>query len=217
MELPDLFKQIFTLDPNDPFKTGAKIVAILGTAFTIITTLVTKTYPWLRAKRDSRSVEKRMGAKLFTAASIERAIRYYIPPSCQSIDPSGGEESRLVHSVQAPLFKTLDNAISSEERYHILLADSGMGKTSALINYYVRHLHRWRRTYQITIIPLGIPDADERIKGLENKSNTILFLDAFDEDTRAMADHVSRLRELLNNTYEFFHVLISCRTQFFSK
>lgn len=215
--LGELISRFFTLDPNDPFKTSAKVATMLGVTITAATTFFTKTYPWLRAKKDSRSVEKQMGAKLFTAASVERSIRYYVPAFCQSIDPAGGEESRLIHSVQAPLFHTLDNALASENKYHILLADSGMGKTSALLNYYVRHIHRWRKKYEITIIPLGIPDADERIKAVENKHKTVLFLDAFDEDTRAMSDHVARLQEILKNTYDFRHVVITCRTQFFSK
>ncbi|MBD0373961.1 MAG: hypothetical protein ICV60_24335, partial [Pyrinomonadaceae bacterium] len=103
-------KDFFTLDPQEPFKTGSKIVGLISLTVTVIVTLTTKTYPWLRAKRESRSVSRRVGAKLFTAANIERAIRYYIPPTCQDIDPAGHEESRFLHSVRSPLFTTLDNA-----------------------------------------------------------------------------------------------------------
>jgi hypothetical protein len=226
MLIPDYLNQIihsvaefFTLDPNEPFKTGAKLVGICTGILGVGTTLATKTYPWLKTKADSRSISKRVGATLFTPASIERAIRHYIPPFCQSIDPAGGEESRLIHSVQESLFGTLDRALSpsSDKRYHILFADSGMGKTSALINYYARHVRRWRKKFQIVIIPLGIPDADERIKSVENKADTALFLDALDEDTRAIKNHAERLDTILNATHEFLHVLITCRTQFFSK
>lgn len=214
----EAIRQFFTLDTNAPWETGAKAIAILGSACTIGTALLTKFYPWAKAKLGSRSISKRLGARLFTTASVERTVRYYIPPSCQSLDPAGGEESRLIHSVQSSLFDTLDKVLSpsSDERYHILLADSGMGKTSALINYYARHLNRWRKRYQIEIIPLGIPDADERIKNIGNKSDTVLFLDALDEDIRAIKDHIERLNSLLQLTHEFLHVLITCRTQFFS-
>lgn len=210
---------VFTLDPNEPLKTGAKVVGICGGVVGVVTTLATKTYPWLKTKVESRSISKRVGAKLFTPASIERAIRHYVSPLCQSIDPAGGEESRLIHSVQEKLFDTLDRALgpASENRYHILFADSGMGKTSALINYYARHLRRWRKKFRIVIIPLGIPDADDRIKNVEEKADTVLFLDALDEDTRAIKNHAERLDAVLSATHEFLHVLITCRTQFFSK
>src|SRR5258705_12395204 len=110
MQVPDLihqignfFQHLFTLDPNEPFKLAAKVLGILSASVSVVATLVTKTFPWLRGKLESRSVSKLFGEDLFTPKSIERAIRYYIPPSCQSIDPAGGEESRLIHSVQAPL------------------------------------------------------------------------------------------------------------------
>lgn len=226
MYLPDfinravtLFTDFLSIDAHEPFKTGAKIATMTGATVGVVVALTTKTYPWLRAKREGRSVSKRVGAELFQAANIERAIRYYIPPLTQSIDPAGGEESRRIHSVQSPLFTTLDNVLSpaSKDRYHILLADSGMGKTSALLNYYVLNLRRWRKKRKIQIVPLGIPDADERIRKIEDKGDTILFLDALDEDTLAIDDHTKRLRVLLDATHEFQHLLITCRTQFFRK
>jgi hypothetical protein len=78
-QLPTLVRQFFTLDPTDPFKIGAKVLGMLGAGFTIITTLATKTYPWLRAKRDSRVITNRVGAQLIAASNIERTIRNYIP------------------------------------------------------------------------------------------------------------------------------------------
>jgi hypothetical protein len=211
--------QLFTLDPNEPFKTGGKIVAIIGTLATIATTLVTKTYPWMRSKLDSHSIAKRIGAELYTKASLERAIKYYIPPYCQALDPGGAEEPRLIVNPKQKLFNFLDEALQhpTEYKFIFLLADSGMGKTSALINYYVRHIRRWRKPYNLFLIPLGITDVDERIEAIENKGNTVLFLDALDEDTLAIVDHIERLRILLKATSDFQRVLISCRTQFFSK
>jgi hypothetical protein len=208
------------LNPDDSLKTWGTIVAILVGGVGLVTTLVTKTYPWARAKIESRKVAHSLGASLITPGNIERTIRYYVPPYTQSLDPAGGEESRLIHSVKSPLFKTLDDVLSPEgdDRYHILLADSGMGKTSALINYYVRHQRRWRKKkFHIAIVPLGIPDADERIGAIQDRSNTVLFLDALDEDTLAMVDHVERLRLLLKATSDFQRVIITCRTQFFAR
>jgi hypothetical protein len=212
-------QHVLTLNPDEPFKTGGKVVAIAGTLFTILTTIATKAWPWLRSKLDSRSVSKRVGAELYTKSSIERAVRYYIQPYCQNLDPAGGEEPRLIIGVQQKLFELLDRVLEHPTEYNfiILLADSGMGKTSALTNYYVRHLRRWRKPYNLALIPLGIPDADERIEAVQNKSETVLFLDALDEDTLAIVDHVERLRILLKATHQYQRVLISCRTQFFSK
>lgn len=226
MTLPEFIQHIFnwlnelvTLNSNEPFKTGAKVVTMVGVGVAVATTLATKTYPWLKAKADRRSLQKRMGAELFPAASIERSVRYYVTPFCQNVDPATGDEPSAIYSVKQDLFKALDDALShpTEYKYLILLADSGMGKTSALINYYVRHLRRWSRKSEIHLVPLNIPDADERIAAIPDKSNTVLFLDALDEDTLAIVDHVERIRLLLKLTREFGRVVITCRTQFFPK
>lgn len=215
----DFFHHLFTIDPKDPLKLFVQIASLVTAAFTIGVTLASKTGPWIRAKLASRSLEKRIGAELYSAASLERSIRYYIPPLCQDLDPAGGDEPRKVYGVKQKLFDALDDALEhpTEYKYLILLADSGMGKTSALINYYARHLRRWRKKYKLALIPLGIPDVDDRIKEIEDKRNTVLFLDALDEDTLAIIDYVERLRLLLKATQDFHRVLISCRTQFFSK
>jgi hypothetical protein len=45
----------------------------------------------------------------------------------------------------------------------------------------------------------------------------VLFLDALDEDTKAIEDNRIRLLELVRQTSEFRHILITCRTQFSPK
>ncbi len=213
-----LIREWFTLNPAEPFKTAVKVASIAGTLVTIVTTLSTKTGPWLAAKIKTRSISRHLGPE-FTVAGIHRSIRYYIRALCQDLDPAGGEEPRLVFGVQQKLFEALDKALThpTEHNFIILLADSGMGKTSALINYYARHLRRFRKPFRLFLIPLGIPDADERIAKITDKAGSVLFLDALDEDTLAMVDHAERLRTLLSLTRDFERVLISCRTQFFSK
>ena len=175
--------------------------------------------PWWRTRRDRRSLQERFGAELYPAAVIERSTRHYIEPNCQSLDPAGAEEPRLVYGAKENLFAAVDEGLQhpTEYRYIILLADSGMGKTSFLLNYYARHVRQARRPFDLALIPLGIPDADSRIAAIANKRGTVLFLDALDEDTLAIKDHAGRLRKLLEQTRDFSRVLITCRTQFFPK
>ncbi|HSL55765.1 MAG TPA: hypothetical protein VK868_15280 [Pyrinomonadaceae bacterium] len=216
--IPQLLREWFTLNPAEPFKTAVKVASIAGTLVTIVTTLSTKSGPWLAAKIKTRSISRHLSPE-FTVAGIHRSIRYYIRALCQNLDPAGAEEPRLVFGVQQRLFEALDRALThpTEHNFIFLLADSGMGKTSALINYYARHLRRFRKPFKLFLIPLGIPDADERIAKITDRAGSVLFLDALDEDTLAMVDHAERLRTLLNLTRDFERVLISCRTQFFSK
>jgi hypothetical protein len=203
---------------SDPLK----LVQLIGGLFGIISGLyvtITKVYPWWRTWRDWRSFRKRQGAEIYTREDIVRATTCYIRPYCQHLDPAGGEESRLLAPVQEDLFRVVDRILASPNDYKfaILLADSGMGKTSFVLNYYADHWRHWRKRqrFDLAVVPLGIPKADEHIRKIANPNNTVLFLDAFDEDTRAIEDHRERLGQLLELSQEFRQILITCRTQFF--
>ncbi len=195
-----------------PIIGGGGIVGLLVLLFT-------KFLPWCHTKLKNRSLEKRVGADLYSKGVIEQATKYYIEPFVQSVDPSGGEESRYVYGAKEKIFSAIDNLLyhPTEYRYLILLADSGMGKTSFLLNYYARNFRRWRRKLKIELLPLGIPDLDKRVGDITDKKDKILFLDALDEDTLAIVDHVERLKTLMQLTREFQKILITCRTQFFPK
>ncbi len=206
-------------NPLELIKLILAIVGILGGLVTITVAFIKTILPWWRTKRDRRSLKIRFGAELYPIGAIENSTRYYIEPFCQSLDPAGSEEPRLTYGAKQNLFDAIDDALNhpTEYRYIFLLADSGMGKTSFLLNYYARHIRKRRRKFKLALVPLGIPDADKRIKRIKKKNTVVLFLDALDEDTLAIVDHVERLHDLLKLTGDFDRVLITCRTQFFPK
>ena len=129
-------------------------------------------------------------------------------------DPAGHEDFRGIASLRTPAHKALANLLDpgSEQRFLILLADSGMGKTTLLMNFYARYGRRKKNFY---LVPLGRADADDLITKVRHKSDSILFLDAFDEDTRAIKDHKQRLADLVELSKDFSRVVMTCRTQFF--
>ncbi len=69
------------------------------------------------------------------------------------------------------------------------------------------------------LVPLNLPSADEWIRDVPigERSNTILLLDALDEDRAAVENHRARLNSLLKLTDGYRTVAITCRTQFFPK
>lgn len=194
----------------------------IGTIFATVLAIVKGGPKLLEAWRtfwDRRLLVKRLGAKKYTSEQILSATICYIPPDCQNIDPAGAEDWKRVYPLRVGAFQTVDKLLSEqvEFRHTILLADSGMGKTSFVLNYYVRNTRKLYPRHKIAVVPLGASDADELIKEIKDKSSTAIFLDAFDEDTKAIGDHKARLKQLLDLTADFKHVLITCRTQFFLK
>ena len=90
-----------------------------------------------RAYRDRKSLRHLVGAELYTKEDIELATAYYVDPDCQSIDPSGQEDFRRTVPTRAPLFEAIDRLLRepSDYKFVILLADSGMGKTTFFLNW----------------------------------------------------------------------------------
>ncbi|MDZ7302137.1 MAG: DUF1566 domain-containing protein [candidate division KSB1 bacterium] len=171
-------------------------------------------------RRTQRLLEKSFGSELYGPETIKSSTRYYIPPNCSSVDPAQEAEIRQVIATEEKLFDTVDKYLAKEspQRHLLLLADSGMGKTSFALNYYARNQHLPKRKRQrMAVVPLGIPDADGYIAKIPDPQNTVLFLDAFDEDTKAIKDHRQRLLELMHACRYFKRVLITCRTQFFPR
>ena len=155
----------------------------------------------------------------FTPQEIDRGIKYYIWPECQSVDPAQSDEVRQTVAVRDDLCSTMDRLLQENtiHNHFILLADTGMGKTSFLVNYFAHYLRSWRKSYSMDLIPLGLPKLEERLRKIPSPENTILLLDAFDEDTEAIHDHTQRLGNIMKWTRSFYRIIITCRSQFFPR
>ncbi len=158
----------------------------------------------------------------FTPFEIDKATRFYIPTKYQDTAPSQGHEpGRLfIDSPKARLIPMMLNIAFKRDdtRYYLILADSGMGKTTFMINLYLAYKRQWAFggiKYNIELFPLGYPDILKEIESVKNPEDTILLLDAFDEDTEALRNYKNRLEKILQKTRKFREIVITCRTQFF--
>jgi len=178
-------------------------------------------YPVWVEHRGRRLLNEKFSRGPFDKATIERSTRYYIRPKCSNIDPAQEQEPR--HALVATsdsLFDRVDYFLDHDDthRHLLVLADSGTGKTSFVLNYYAHNARRPKFTpHRLAIVPLGAKDADELIARVPDQEETVIFLDAFDEDTRAIEDHGARIRALMDACRKYRKVVITCRTQFFPK
>ncbi len=164
----------------------------------------------------------------FSTSDVDRATRYYIQTKFQNVSPLADDEPGKSHLASAkellmPMFlnKAFKNKIDNT-KYYLILADAGMGKTTFLINLFLsytsrplRNLFGVNENQGMRLFPLGSPDIWHDIKEIKNKRDTILLLDAFDEDVKAVDDYAARMKEILELTKEFREIVITCRTQFF--
>ena len=201
-------------------------ISLVGTILGIVAALVTIIYTPRHIKRKQIEQINRTVFKHLThypLREIELARENYIHPYCQLTNPVNGQSSQTADNSREDLFKAIDKLLDNpvDNKYIILLGDTGTGKTSFALNYYARYLQAPKH-YQLCVIPLGIknPDAEiEKIKSLAKTalSETVLFLDAFDEDVLALVDHGGRIDDLCEMTREFRTLLITCRTQLFAR
>lgn len=176
-------------------------------------------------KKNQKRLNKNLSPD-YSPYDIDNYLSYYIPQYYQNLSPSLEEEPSPKHASVAreriiDLFLKKIFVGKTKNKYFIILAGSGMGKTSFLINLYLKYKNKPQNAlgsikYKIQIVPLGSANAIKKIQGIEEKSRTILLLDAFDEDTEALKDYEKRMSQILTECRLFPFILITCRTQFFS-
>lgn len=95
-----------------------------------------------------------------------------------------------------------------------------MGKTTFLIRLYRDYVLRIkllpRKKMGICFVSLTEKDWISRIKNVTVPGNTILLMDALDENSEAISDCDLFLKKILDETKKFNKIVITCRTQFFS-
>lgn len=164
----------------------------------------------------------------YSEFEIDQALKFFIESKSMDHDPSEYLEYKDVKNhvskrkkiinVFISIFKNSDNS----RKIHLVLADSGMGKTTFLINLFLRYYKKtilFHEKFEIKVIPFGHKDFDKILKKYsedENSVNTILLLDAFDEDIHSYNNPSKRFEEIIELSSSFQHVIITCRTQFFN-
>lgn len=210
-----LVNQLIIFKESPQGEVLAWIAPLAAIIFVAIIKLILR---WREKKIDKINARKLIlsaGTTAFTEDDFYRARQHYVEQDSGNLDPTDGRDFLSALSVTAPMYRTLDTELSKGNYRHVIIfADSGMGKTTLLLNYFARECKR-RNGRRIAIIPLNRPTALDDIKKISNQNETTLFLDAFDEDAHAIHNHLDRLRKLMIAAADFQKVVITCRTQFF--
>jgi len=165
-----------------------------------------------RSENAAKLQDQELRLHWFRGQDFISAINDYLVPYCSNVDPTDREDLRNTVAVRESVFDALERELAADDRRHILvLADSGMGKTTLLLNLVARGQNRRR----FALVPLSEAGALERLEAIPNKRETVLLLDAFDEDPRAIEDAETRMEKIMTAAAPFKCVVMTCRTQFF--
>lgn len=170
--------------------------------------------------KQRRYVRERIGAE--NAQYNSRVARWLFVDTYYLENPLSDFDSpeRVLKQKGNNLIKMFTHTVFKEQggnSLHLVLGGSGMGKSAFLVGLlrkYVMHNPLFRR-YEITLVYLGRDDCIQRISSIGEKANTILLLDALDENRSAAASLNSFMSELEKVISDFPITVITCRTQFF--
>ncbi|HUQ46797.1 MAG TPA: hypothetical protein VM053_00990 [Gemmatimonadaceae bacterium] len=150
----------------------------------------------------------------YSEKEIRAAKKAYVLPDCAQVDPANELEFRKFASVREPIFSAVSRYIDSDTKRHLLiLADSGMGKTTFCLNFF--DYIRKTRSQNVALISLARSNAIRVIDNVPSKSSTTLILDALDEDPKAISNGSDRLTEIMDACADFALVIVTCRSHFF--
>ena len=167
--------------------------------------------------RRQRRLESDSRTAAFDPATITWSTRYYVPPGYLLSDPAAAAEPYEMRDPDGHFYEFLDAFLGkSGKRYLLILGDSGMGKTSLLLNYYAERASRGASSYRLALGSFSTGNVESFVDSLNNPAETILLLDAFDEDGRARTAPQARLEDVLQLCSRFRGVVITSRSQFFS-
>lgn len=150
--------------------------------------------------------------------------RYYIDACFQNIPPNhfpdimdsvrSVSSQNMIKKYLADIF--VEN--NSGSPLYCVLGGSGMGKTSFLVNVlkaYVKKYSVKKRPYDIALIDLANESYMDKINSIPSPQNTIILLDALDENPQAVANYDMFISTLEKAIAPFRIVVLTCRTQFF--
>ncbi|TVP80728.1 MAG: hypothetical protein EA353_03165 [Puniceicoccaceae bacterium] len=184
----------------------------------ISTVLINKLFKKLSSINQKRESELDEISKEFTDAKA--LAKYYVEPNCQHHNPADSSNDMVASDIRMPIYKFINEFFSHESpvidgRNHLfVLADAGMGKTSLLVILKLLDLTSFfPKSTKCILLKLG-DDSISKIRAIKNPRNTILLLDALDEDSNGVNNIAPRISDLISQSETFKKVIISCRTQY---
>lgn len=173
--------------------------------------------------KEKMFVKRKICANLsaIESAEVYYALDKYIPTRFSTNEDSGDEDEpssdyanaeRKKESLLIDYLMKYEFNMKNGVKYYLCLADCGMGKTTFLINLYYQLV---KKKKLVEFISLQDAECLEKIDKIDKKGQTVLLLDALDENQSACVEYNEFIEILQKKTVEFQRVVITSRTNFF--
>ena len=142
--------------------------------------------------------------------------KFYIPINVQKDEPN------IDNEYERPRFDAIDYFTDQWTDKHtgkrrcLIFGGSGTGKTTFLASLVYHYILVGKGPYTIKLLRLESSSVLADIEKIDNPENTILLLDALDENLEANRNAKEFVSKLTQITDQFLSVIITCRLQLFS-
>ena len=185
-----------------------------------------RTRKWRNDKINAIADKNLLLKKYFTNRPRKSNVPYVQPRLTKSAPHKEDEPSRMqligTRSLKRYFVKKVFKSRPKEQsRIFCILADTGMGKSTALVNLtidYIRSHKEKDLPYEVALFSLSEDNVLDKINEVTEKEKYILLLDALDENSEAQDIQTrSGFLEQLKGIYtQYQYVIITCRPQFFT-
>lgn len=141
--------------------------------------------------------------------------KFYIPINVQKDEPN------IDNEYEVPRFDAIDYFTDQWTDKHtgkrrcLIFGGSGTGKTTFLASLVYHYILVGKGPYTIKLLRLESSSVLADIEKIDNPENTILLLDALDENLEANRNAKEFVSKLTQITDQFLSVIITCRLQLF--
>ena len=143
------------------------------------------------------------------------STKFYIPINVQKVEPN------IDNEYEVPRFDAIDYFTDQWTDKHtgkrrcLIFGGSGTGKTTFLASLVYHYILGGKGPYTIKLLRLESSSVLADIEKIDNQENTILLLDALDENLEANRNAKEFVSKLTQITDQFLSIIITCRLQLF--
>lgn len=118
-----------------------------------------------------RQIKRRL-FPFFTESEVNSALTNYIPTQCQNIPPlleyeDTHNQAFVTKQALLPFFMNKPLVEDEKDKYYIILADAGMGKTTFMLNLYNEYLKKYQDPdIEVDFKPLTYPNTVSDVENM---------------------------------------------------
>lgn len=232
MENIELIDKIFTLIQNclgleipEKVKNWVLLIVAAILFLLLIGSIIYKIAKWIASIRHRPWRNRKIKDILIPDYGEQVAEKkYFISSKFTTTPPNNLDDPLEVERVESArqLIDHLVEKVFVEEnttnRYFCILAGAGMGKTTFAVNLVISYINRYKKNtlpFEIKLVSLARRDFADVLQQVDAPKETILILDALDENADASNDLFCFLQTMERLIQDFRFVILTSRTQFF--